>query len=161
MGLSRVCKKVTSNCIVQKIKEEKKKTYDILKWGWRTTTSLKEAQQIFTWLRPLLEALWSKVGKKLQSQEIENNFFFKLLNLPLKVTWSYNRYIIALFLAIYSIYYSYVDIDQGIHKEKMKVALNEKQKKLHGFSFSINMANSEAFWGSKSWAQTYLLWSVF
>ena len=27
----------------------------------------------------------------------------------------------------------------------MKVALNEKRKKLHGFSFSINIANFEAF----------------
>ena len=36
------------------------------------------------------------------------------------------------------------DIDQGIHKGKMKVALNEKQKKLCGFSFSINIANFEA-----------------
>ena len=43
----------------------------------------------------------------------------------------------------------YVDIDQGIYKVKLKVALNEKRKKLHGFSFSINMANSEAFWGVK------------
>ena len=39
----------------------------------------------------------------------------------------------------------YVDIDQGIHKGKMKVALKEKQKKLHGFSFSINIANFKAF----------------
>ena len=39
----------------------------------------------------------------------------------------------------------HVDIDQGIHKGKMKVALNEKQKKVRGFSFSINMANFEAF----------------
>ena len=39
----------------------------------------------------------------------------------------------------------YVDIDQGIHKGKMKVALNEKPKKLCGFSFSINIANFEAF----------------
>ena len=39
----------------------------------------------------------------------------------------------------------YVDIDQSIHKGKMKVALNEKRKKLRGFSFSINMANFEAF----------------
>ena len=31
------------------------------------------------------------------------------------------------------------------HKGKMKVALNEKRKKLHGFSFSINIANFEAF----------------
>ena len=39
----------------------------------------------------------------------------------------------------------YVDIDQGILKGKMKVALNEKWKKLPGFSFSINIANFEAF----------------
>ena len=32
-----------------------------------------------------------------------------------------------------------------IHKGKIKVALNEKQKKLHGFSFSINIVNFEAF----------------
>ena len=31
------------------------------------------------------------------------------------------------------------------HKGKIKVALNEKRKKLHGFSFSINIANFEAF----------------
>ena len=43
----------------------------------------------------------------------------------------------------------YVDIDQGIYKVKLKVALNQKRKKLHGFSFSINMANFEAFWGVK------------
>ena len=39
----------------------------------------------------------------------------------------------------------YFDIDQVIHKGKMKVALNEKRKKLPRFSFSINMANFEAF----------------
>ena len=38
-----------------------------------------------------------------------------------------------------------VDIDQGIHKGKMKVALDEKRKKVHGFSFSINIAHFEAF----------------
>ena len=43
----------------------------------------------------------------------------------------------------------YVDIDQGIHKVKLKVALNGKQKKLHGFSFSINMANFEGFYKNK------------
>ena len=43
----------------------------------------------------------------------------------------------------------YVDIDQGIHKGKLKVARNEKRKKLHGFSFSINMANFEAFCRTK------------
>ena len=39
----------------------------------------------------------------------------------------------------------YVDIDRGIHKVTLKNALNEKRKKLCGFSFSINMANFEAF----------------
>ena len=39
----------------------------------------------------------------------------------------------------------YIDIDLGIHKVKLKNALNEKRNKLHGFSFSINMANFEAF----------------
>ena len=29
----------------------------------------------------------------------------------------------------------YVNIDQGIHKEKMKVALNERQKNYVGFLF--------------------------
>ena len=37
-----------------------------------------------------------------------------------------------------------VDIDQGIHKGKMKVARNEKRKKLLGFSFYINIGNFEA-----------------
>ena len=41
--------------------------------------------------------------------------------------------------------HSYVNIDQGIHKGKMKVALNEKGKKLRGFSFCINMANLKHF----------------
>ena len=39
----------------------------------------------------------------------------------------------------------YVDIDQGIHKGKMKVAQNEKRKKLLGFSFYINIVNFEAY----------------
>ena len=43
----------------------------------------------------------------------------------------------------------YVNIDRGIHKVKVKNALNEKRKKLHGFSFSINMANFEAFGRTK------------
>ena len=43
----------------------------------------------------------------------------------------------------------YVNIDWGIHKVKLKNALNEKRKKLRGFSFSINMANFEAFCRTK------------
>ena len=43
----------------------------------------------------------------------------------------------------------YVDIDQGIHKGKLKVARNGKRKKLSGFSFSINIANFEAFCRTK------------
>ena len=37
----------------------------------------------------------------------------------------------------------YVDINQSIHK--LKVAGNEKRKKLLGFSVSINIVNFEAF----------------
>ena len=55
----------------------------------------------------------------------------------------------------------YVDIDQGIHKGKLKVALNEKRKKLHGFSFSINIANFEAFrWTKKLISNLFFLKSV-
>ena len=44
---------------------------------------------------------------------------------------------------------STLKIYQGIHKVKLKVARNEKRKKLSGFSFSINMANFEAFCRTK------------
>ena len=55
----------------------------------------------------------------------------------------------------------YVDKDQGIHKGKLKVAQNEKQKKLHGFSFSISMANFEAFcWTKKLISNLFFLKSV-
>ena len=43
----------------------------------------------------------------------------------------------------------YVDIDWGIHKGKLINALNEERKKLHGFSFPINMTNFEAFCRTK------------
>ena len=39
----------------------------------------------------------------------------------------------------------YVNIDQGIHKRKSKVARNEKRKKLCGFSYTLNIANFEVF----------------
>ena len=39
----------------------------------------------------------------------------------------------------------YVNIEQGNYKVKLKIAQNEKRKKLRGFSLSINMANFEAF----------------
>ena len=39
----------------------------------------------------------------------------------------------------------YIDIDQNIHFGKNKAAQNEKRKKLHGFSYSKNRANFEAF----------------
>ena len=52
----------------------------------------------------------------------------------------------------------YVDIDQGIHKGKLKNALNEKRKKLRGFSFSINIANFEAFcWTKKLISNLFFL----
>ena len=37
----------------------------------------------------------------------------------------------------------YVDIDQGIHKGKLKVARKEKRKKLLEFSFYIDIGNFE------------------
>ena len=55
----------------------------------------------------------------------------------------------------------YFNIDQGIFKGEMKVARNEKQKKLHGFSFSINIANFEAFrWTKKLISNLFFLKSV-
>ena len=52
----------------------------------------------------------------------------------------------------------YVDIDQGIYKVKLIVALNEKRKKLRGFSFSTNMANFEAFrWTKKLISRLFFL----
>ena len=55
----------------------------------------------------------------------------------------------------------YVDIDQGIYKGKLKNALNEKRKKLFGFSFSINIANFEAFlWTKKLISNLFFLKSV-
>ena len=44
---------------------------------------------------------------------------------------------------------SYFEFYQGIHKIKLKHPQNEKRKKLHGFSFYINIANFEAFFQSK------------
>ena len=40
---------------------------------------------------------------------------------------------------------SNVYVDQGIHKGKMKVAINEKRKKTTWVFISINVANFEAF----------------
>ena len=42
----------------------------------------------------------------------------------------------------------------------MKVALNEKWKKLHGFSFSINIANFEAFLSVFKLTNNLFLWRV-
>ena len=41
----------------------------------------------------------------------------------------------------------YVDIDRGIHNEKMKVARNEKRKKLGRFFYYKNIAKTSYFWG--------------
>ena len=55
----------------------------------------------------------------------------------------------------------YVDKDQGIHKVKIKVARNEKRKKLLRFSFSINIANFEVFrWTKKLISNLFFLKSV-
>ena len=53
----------------------------------------------------------------------------------------------------------YVDIDQGIHKGKMKVAQNEKQKKLLGFSFYINIGNFEGFLRNLNLSAKHLFWT--
>ena len=39
----------------------------------------------------------------------------------------------------------YVDIDQGIHMGKQKIARNENRKQLCGFSYSKSVANFEVF----------------
>ena len=38
----------------------------------------------------------------------------------------------------------------------MKVARNEKRKKLHGFSYYKNIANFEAFWREKTFSKNLL-----
>ena len=53
----------------------------------------------------------------------------------------------------------YVDIDQGIIKVKMKVAQNEKRKKLLGFSFYINIGNFEAFLWNLNLSGNSLFWT--
>ena len=45
-----------------------------------------------------------------------------------------------------------------IHKVKMKVARNEKRKKLLGFSFYINIANFEAFLQYLNFSTNHLFW---
>ena len=52
----------------------------------------------------------------------------------------------------------YVDIDQGIHKGKMKVARIEKRKKLLGFSFYMNIGNFEAFLWNLNLSAKHLFW---
>ena len=55
----------------------------------------------------------------------------------------------------------YVDIDQGIHKEKLKNARKEKRKKLHVFSYTKNITNFKAFrWNNLLSAKLLLLKSV-
>ena len=52
-------------------------------------------------------------------------------------------------------------LDPALHKVKLKNAPNEKRKKLCGFSFSINMANFEAFcWTKKLISNLFFLKSV-
>ena len=53
----------------------------------------------------------------------------------------------------------YVDIDQGIHKGKMKVAGVEKRKKLLGFSFYMNIGNFEAFLWNLNLSAKHLFWT--
>ena len=52
----------------------------------------------------------------------------------------------------------YVNIDQSIYKGEMKVARNEKRKKLLGFSFYINIGNCEAFLWNLNLSPNHLFW---
>ena len=45
----------------------------------------------------------------------------------------------------------YINIGQGIHKRKSKVAWIWKRKKLHGFSYSKNIVNFESFCCTAIW----------
>ena len=51
-----------------------------------------------------------------------------------------------------------MDIDQGIHKVKMKVARNEKQKKVLGLYFYMNIGNFEAFLRNLNLSTKHLFW---
>ena len=52
----------------------------------------------------------------------------------------------------------YVNIDQGIHKVKVKVAQNKNRKKILGFSFYINIGNFEAFLWNLNLSTKHLFW---
>ena len=85
-------------------------------------------KEVFGQLNPLMKffKIWYVYGKRKTTQFfsffISSNFHFPLMNVLV-----------------------YVNIDQGIYNGKMKVARNEKRKKLCGFSFSINIPNFKAF----------------
>ena len=53
----------------------------------------------------------------------------------------------------------YVNIEQGIHKGKMKVAQNEKRKKLLRFSFYLNIGNFEVFLRNLNLSTKHLFWT--
>ena len=98
-------------------------------WDWCQAVLLTlHKKEVFGQLNPLEKCfkIWYVYGKRKPtwffSFFISSNFHFTLINARV-----------------------YVDIDQGIHKGKMKVARNEKRKKLCGFSFSINIPNFEEF----------------
>ena len=87
-----------------------------------------------------------------------------------KTTWVFFFYKYGKFWSILGgqkderkpLFFEVCHIDQGIYKVKLKVALNEKRKKLCGFSFSINIANFEAFcWTKKLISNLFFLKSVY
>ena len=53
---------------------------------------------------------------------------------------------------------STLNIDQGIHKVKLKVSQNEKRKKLYGFSFYINIGKFKAFLRNLNLSANRLFW---
>ena len=52
------------------------------------------------------------------------------------------------------------DIDQGIHKIKIKITQNEEPQKIHGFSLYINVANFEVFLRTLNFRANHLFWRL-
>ena len=87
----------------------------------------------YTWHTSKIDVLCSR----LNSKETLRNFLY-LYKEKTHVVFSF--FIFPFMNALV-----YVDIGQGIHKVKMKVAWNEKQKKILGFSFYINIGLKHFF----------------
>ena len=110
-------------------------------------------QKFHTFYSKLLSKIWIFIWNLLRGTWKGFSFDvympFITIFIKIKQPFAWHIYFLVRHLRRYSVACNYtlynVDIEQGIYKVKLKVALNEKRKKLHEFSFSINMANFEAF----------------